>query len=162
MPLDSATSEANGRLDEGLSKPGTKAFRDEQAPGDATRSKEAVLERESVSFKEWSSCWGLRSRSRALQRRQLFRAKGIPIIVATKRFDPADRLTTIGRRRIAHTDEKEPSPGIADGCGALPKGFPAPRNRIWRSCRRCICPALDHAGPGCEAAGLLVEPHRTL
>jgi len=148
------------------SKPGTKAFRDEQAARRRDKIEEAVRERESVSFKELEQLLGVALKEQTLYKDgNYFAAKGIPIIVRDKTFRPGpDRLTTIGRRRIAHTDEKEAVARIAADVVLSPKGFPGgPRNpdlalmsQMYLPGAR-ITPALD-----AKLLGYWLQPHRTL
>src|SRR5688572_24705620 len=90
-------------------RPGSKAFRDEQAANRRAMIAEAVREKESVTFKQLEELLGAKLKEQTLYKDgNYFAAKGIPIIIRDKTFRQGpDRLTTIGRRRIANTEAKE-------------------------------------------------------
>src|SRR3954465_5229064 len=148
------------------SKPGTKAFRDEHAARRREKIEEAVRERESVSFKELEEMLGMALKEQTLYKDgNYFAAKGIPIIIRDKTFRSGpDRLTTIGRRRIANTDDKEAIARIAADVVLSPKDFPGgPRNpdvtmmsHMYLPGAR-ITPALDS-----KLLSYWMQPHRTL
>ncbi|HEV8291802.1 MAG TPA: DeoR/GlpR family DNA-binding transcription regulator [Tepidisphaeraceae bacterium] len=147
-------------------KPVTKAFRDEQAARRREKIEEAVREKESVSFKELQEMLGVELKEQTLYKDgNYFASKGIPIIVRDKTFRPGpDRLTTIGRRRIAHTEEKEAVGRIAADVVLSPRDFPGgPRNPDVTLMSQMYLPgARITAELDAKLLAYWLQPHRTL
>jgi len=147
-------------------KPGTKAFRDEHAARRREKIEEMVREHESVSFKELEEALGVELKEQTLYKDgNYFAAKGIPIIIRDKTFRPGpDRLTTIGRRRIAYTEEKEAIARIAADVVLSPKDFPGgPRNPDVSLMSQMYLPGAQITRElDAKLLSYWLQPHRTL